>query len=73
MTAAFSNIFGLLLHVPGGGSSHIPVSIGLFCEITICANTLKYSLFNAQKTAENDLRVLEHFQVLVEEGVYIFL
>jgi hypothetical protein len=46
-TAVFSSNCGFLLHVPGGGGSSISVSIQRFCEVIICANTLKSSLFNA--------------------------
>jgi len=54
------------------GSQSILVSSGPFWEICICTNTPKYSLFDAQKNAENNPRVLELLHIICwvyqEEG-----
>jgi len=44
--------------------STILVNTGLFLEMLICTNTSKWSLFNIQKNAQIDQRVLEFWLIL---------
>jgi len=48
------------------------VSIGLFCEVSLCTNTSKCSLFDALKTAENDCHVFENLEVYHTGGREIY-
>jgi len=61
--ARYRAIAGILLQVPGGGVEQISVSTKPFWEMNICTNTPNCSLFDAQKTAEIDWRVLEQLGV----------
>jgi len=64
-TIAFLSNGIILVQVPGGGVTFISVSIGPILMVSTCTNTTKRSLFNAQKTAENDHRVLEQWHNLL--------